>query len=102
MAKQKKVNPRRRPATQADVDRAWDEGCIEGLRIAEAIFLTVLHDKHAGEIDVKRVWDEIVEKTEALSAGYFSAADMRQTLREEYGINLLTGPSAAIAHDRRT
>jgi hypothetical protein len=97
-----KTNPRRRPATQADVERARREGWVEGMRIAEAIFLTVLHDRHAGEIDPRVVWDEIVEKTRAMDAGYFTAADLRRTLLEEYGIELLGGPSKAIAHDRRT
>lgn len=95
-----KVNPRRKPASYADVDRAWKEGCIEGMRLAEAIFLTVLHDRHADEVNVQMVWDEIVDKTEAMDKGYFTAADLRRTLKEEYGIELLAGPSKAIAHGR--
>ena len=96
-----KTNPRRRPVSQVDVDRAWQEGCIEGLRLAEAIFLTVLADKHSDEVDLQQVWDEIVDKTEAMDQGYITGADMRQALKDDYGINLLAGPSKAIAHNRR-
>lgn len=96
----KKINPRRKPASHADVDRAWSEGCIEGMRLAEAIFLTVLADKHSHEINLQQVWDEIVDKTEAMDQGYFTGADMRQALKDDYGIELLTGPSKAIAHSR--
>lgn len=48
----RKTNPRRIPRTGADCDRAWKEGCIEGIRIAEAVFMTVLKDKHSHEVDL--------------------------------------------------
>ena len=98
----KKQNPRKMPRSQADCNRAWREGCVEGMRVAEAIFLVVLHDKHSTEVNVKQVWDEIVDKTIALDKGYFTASDLRETLRSEYGIELLSGPSKAIAHDMRS
>ena len=43
-----KPNPRKRPASQEDVDRAWKGGVIYGIRNAHVIFLTVLVDKFNG------------------------------------------------------
>lgn len=101
MGKNKKANPRKQPRTEEDVRRAWKEGCIDGMRLAEAIFLSVLKDKHDSEIDVLGVWREIAEKTKAMNEGYFTPADLRRSLKEDYGIELLAGPSKAIAHCRR-
>lgn len=47
------------------------------------------------------VWDEIVDMMEGFEKGYFTAADLRRALKEDYGIELLEGPSKSIAHDRR-
>lgn len=103
MAKKKKhmPNPNRIPKTQADVDRAWDIGCIDGLRLMEAILLRVLIDKHSGEIDLPQFWRELTEQTEAWAEGRITAADIRNSLKEEDKIMLMSGPSSAIAHDRR-
>ena len=79
-----KVNPRRKPATQEDVNRAWGEGCIEGIRCMEAIVLNCLCDKYADDIDVGQFWGDL------------------NKLKEEYKILLLTGPSKAIYNARRT
>lgn len=38
----KKTNPRKVPATQADVDKAYKDGCMEGLRIGLEITLHAL------------------------------------------------------------
>lgn len=37
-----KTNPRKKPATAADVKRAWERGVLDGVSNACAIFLTVL------------------------------------------------------------
>ena len=44
-----KKNPRRRPATEADVIKAWERGVLEGVSNASAMFLMVLVDKFNGE-----------------------------------------------------
>ena len=95
-----KTNPRSRPATQADVERARREGQVEGMRLCEALYLLSLCDKHP-EVDANTVRAEVVELAKSTDARYMTAADVRQTLREEYGIDLLGGPSKAIAHGLR-
>jgi hypothetical protein len=84
----KKVNPRRIPATQADVEKAWDHGVMTGIRHADVIFLSVLVDKHEHELDIMQVWDEIGKLAGEIAEGRVSMADLRNVLREEYNINL--------------
>ena len=95
--KHEKKNPRSIPRTQADCDREWRIGCIEGLRLMEAILLRVLIDKHADEIDLEKLWGELTSYTTQWANGNLSAADLRRSLAEEDKIHLLDGPSKAIA-----
>lgn len=83
-----KTNPRRRPATQADVARAWDEGVLAGVTNACAIFMTVLVDKFDGGPYIPDVWREINKLSEEIGEGRVSVADLRCVLREEYGIEV--------------
>ena len=84
-----KQNPRRRPATAADVKRARQEALGIATDAACAIFLTVLLDKERadGEI-IKRVWREINELSDSITKGYVSIADLKRVLKDEYDIEL--------------
>lgn len=84
----KKVNPRRRPATEADVDKAWEQGVLEGCSNAAAIFLMVLVDKFNGADYVADVWEEINKLSEEIAERRVSIADLRTVLREEYKIGV--------------
>lgn len=57
-----------------------------GLHDAEVLFLTVLLDKHSDEIDINQVWREMTKIEEELGEGLINMADLRNVLREEYGI----------------
>jgi len=81
-----KKNPRSRPATQADVKRAWEKGVLDGVGNASAIFLTVLVDKFGGADHVKDVWLEINKLSEEVKERRVSVADLRRVLSEEYNI----------------
>lgn len=83
-----KTNPRRKPATKADVDRAWNKGVMDGVTNACAIFLTVLVDKFNGADHVGAVWQEINKLSEEIAEGRVSCADLRTVLREEYDIEI--------------
>ena len=83
-----KTNPRRRPATFADVDRAWQKGVLDGVNNASAIFLTVLVDKFNGSDYIVEVWHEIEKLSEAVAEHRVSIADLRTVLREEYGVEV--------------
>ncbi len=91
MAKQK-VNPNRRPATQADVEKAKREASSEAIDAAWAIFFTALRDKEGfGPKRLRRVWDEVNAVSESISKGYVDVRDLMDTLRDEAGIVLNGG-----------
>ncbi len=101
MAKNKKTNPRKQPRTEEDCKRSWKVGCIEGLRLMEAILLRVLLDKHRDEIDVYAFWNELTEYTNSWAEGRVTVADLRDSLKNEDEVFLITGPSKAISHSNR-
>ena len=85
----KKTNPRRKPASQADVDRAKRLAVQEATRYAWAIIFTVLMDKeHATPEILQRVWGEVDDLSDEIASGRVSAADLICTLKEDYGIAL--------------
>jgi len=96
-----KINPRRKPATQEDVNRAWGEGVIEGIRCMEAITLNCLCDKYADQVDVAQFWNDLNKLSESYAEGRFTIPDIRNMLKEEYRVLLLAGPSKAIYNNRR-
>ena len=54
----KKVNPRRRPATQADVRKAKKEAQTFAINACWAILFSVMRDKEGyGTKRLRRLWD---------------------------------------------
>lgn len=88
MSRNKKVNPRRRPATQAEVLKAKSEASDKAILTAMAIFLTVIVDKFNGADYVADIWNEVNKLSDAITQGYVSIGDLKHTLKEEYGIEL--------------
>ena len=88
MSRNKKVNPRRRPATQAEVLKAKSEASDNAILTAMAIFLTVIVDKFNGADYVVDVWKEVNNLSDSINRGYVSVSDLIHTLKEEYGIEL--------------
>ena len=87
MSKGKKINPRRRPATIADVEKAKKEAQDKGLNLAICIILSALLDR--GFLDPEQMrpaWDAINDKSDSIIKGYCNVNDLRQVLREEYEI----------------
>ena len=84
-----KVNPRRRPATMADVNRAVEQATNDALTASAAIFLTVLCDKEGADAEIiQRVWQEMQELSQSIIDGYVSVSDLKDTLRKEYGVDI--------------
>ena len=81
-----KVNPRKIPRTQADCDRAWERGVLDGVSNATAMFLTVIVDKFDGADHVSAVWNEINKLSAEVRERRVSVADLKNTLKEEYQI----------------
>lgn len=85
----KRVNPRRRPASQADVKKAKEEAICKAIVLAKALTFTALLDE--GIIkpeDVKRGWDKTRYLADSVNQGHVSIRDMYNTLIEDYGVDL--------------
>ena len=85
----KKVNPRRRPATQADVQRAKQKGQEEAVKLAWSILFTVLRDKEDYDLEgLQRVWKEVDDLSDSIAKGYCTVTDLRDVLKQEIGANI--------------
>ena len=84
----KKINPNRKPVTQADVDRAYRKGCDEGCNLAMAIFLTVLCDKFNGADWIPDIWNESNKLSMEIKEHRINLFDLVNVLEEEYGIEI--------------
>lgn len=83
----KKINPRRRPASQADVEKAKREAQSQAINYAWAIFFTVLRDKEGwGKTRLRRLWDEVNELSDSIAQGYVNIKDLMRTLETEANI----------------
>ena len=90
----KKVNPRRRPASQADVEKAKSEAVCKAIVLTKALTFTALLDE--GIIkpeDVKRGWNKTRYLADSVNKGYCSIQDMYDTLIADYGVDLEDGDS---------
>lgn len=78
-----KVNPRRVPRTQKDVDAAFDRGVAEGLHRGVELMLYVLIDKHDVPMDdVQQLARELNHAAECVAEGYVTWSDIRRILKE--------------------
>lgn len=83
----KKINPRKRPATQADVEKAKKQATDEAVSLAMTIFLTVLKDKNGfSNEELQDTWANVESLSASIRDGYVSIYDLRTVLREEYEI----------------
>lgn len=85
----KKVNPRRRPATQADVQRAKQKGQEDAIKLAWSILFTVLRDKEGYDLEgLQRVWKEVDDLSDSIAKGYCTVTDLQDVLKQEIGANI--------------
>lgn len=84
MKKTKKINPRNRPVSQADVAKAEHRAC----NLAMVILLTVLLDKFDfTNDDITKAWIEWNKLSEEIKEGRVSLKDLRDVLDNEYNIS---------------
>lgn len=84
----KKVNPRNRPATEADVDHARVEATSFTFTLVETVFLTTLLDKYNGSEHIIDVWKDASKLLDEILEGRVSLGNLIRVLRDEYGIEL--------------
>ena len=82
----KKVNPRNRPISQADLVKAEERAC----HLAMAIFLTVMKDDFGFDNDaIVLAWNRWDKLSEEIKEGRVKLKDLTDALAEEYGIKLV-------------
>lgn len=85
----KKVNPRRKPANQADVERAKRRAVDLAVRQTQAIVFSALADKEGWDAgQLAKLWREVTDLSDSIVQGYVKIPDLINTLRQEYGIDL--------------
>ena len=85
----KKVNPRRKPVSQADIEKIRKITMAQSLATVEAVFLTVLMDKFGLEDRINEIWTEVNKLSDEIKEGRVSLKDLRDVLSEEYGIEIM-------------
>lgn len=89
MPKRKKINPRKIPASQADIKRAKKHIADDVFDASVAMILSALLDK--GFLDAEQIhdaWEAINDKSKSVNKGYCSIVDLINVLDEEYDIKL--------------
>lgn len=85
----KKKNPRNIPRTQADVDKAREQGMVFGTEFALNIVLYVLKDKYgSNDEDIMKLRDEFVYQIDSISKGYLKYTDVKRALQTEYDLSV--------------
>ena len=88
----KKVNPRRQPASKADVKRAELRGRDDGIKFASALFLMALRDKEGFDLEaLQKVWKEVGDLADSIAEGYCSIEDLHTVLESEAGARIVGG-----------
>lgn len=84
----KKVNPKRVPRTQADVDRAYEDGIKDGSHVASVIMMSALLDKFNAGDYIADVWSAFEKLSVEVIERRVTVPDLQTVLREEYGIKI--------------
>lgn len=85
----KKVNPRRRPATQADVERAKREATVEAMKRVLYLILFLLIDKHGAPLeDIQQLAMEVNEEADSVASGEIKWQDIEWVVETEYDVHL--------------
>lgn len=87
--KTKKVNPRRKPVSEADLNRAKATASDQAVKLAIAIFLTVLKDDFDFDNDqLVHAWERLDKLSQEVAEHRISAWDLINVLHEEYNVDL--------------
>ena len=88
MAK-KKVNPKRIPVSQADINKAKNKATDEAIEKTWSMFFTVLRDKEGYDLEgLQRVWNHVMDLSDSIVKGYVTIQDLKHVLKIEEGVNL--------------
>ena len=87
--KKKRVNPHRKPASQADVNRAKNEATNEAIkRICYLMFYILIEKHEAPYEDIQQFAEEINYYADSITKGYVSWKDIERVVVDEYDVRL--------------
>lgn len=87
--KSKKVNPRKRPATGADVERAKKDATNEAIKRTLYLILYILIEKHGAPYeDIQQLASEVNYYADSITKGYVSWKDIERVVVYEYDVSL--------------
>ena len=94
MAK-KKPNPRKIPATKADIEKAKKQGTDKAATFAIAIIFSALTDKMGWTTgwtkeQLLELWGHVDYIFDSVTKGYVTIPQLLHTLKEEYGVRIDT------------
>jgi len=85
----KKVNPKRIPVSQADINKAKNKATDEAIEKTWSMFFTVLRDKEGYDLEgLQRVWNHVMDLSDSIVKGYVTIQDLKHVLKIEEGVNL--------------
>lgn len=85
----KKINPKKKPATEADVIKAKKQATYEAMERILMLVLYVLVDKHnAPRDDIQQLANEVNYMADSVSKGYVSWRDIEHVLLDEYEVKI--------------
>jgi len=85
----KKTNPKKVPRTQADVDRAFDEGLGKGAEIMLYIMTFILvNDWNASDEHLDSIAKRTSQYFREIQSGELKFKDIVTTMKEEYNLEV--------------
>ena len=85
----KKINPRNRPVSQADLKRAKADVFERAVKWAMVIVFTVLLDKFGfDKAQLKKLWRHVNDLSDSVDKGLVKLHELRTVLNKEYEIDI--------------
>lgn len=85
----KKLNPRRKPVNQADIDKAKKRAKEDAMRQILYLILYILIDKHDAPMeDIQQLAQEVNYYSESIAEKRITWKDIERVVRDEYKVFL--------------
>lgn len=85
--KKKKINPKKKPATEADVKRAYNDGCYDGGHVVfDCVMLSIKDANLADNETMIEIWKHTQMLLEQLRDKEIKLKEIDAVLAEEYNV----------------
>ena len=87
MSNKKKVNPKKKVITQADLNRIKHVIADEMTESLYAMVFTILRDKRGfSHEELHETWDDLCYLADSINQDYVNIADLKNVLKQEEGL----------------